>query len=366
MAITISTHNGHQVSLAHNNREKWMVDRENAKWAEKHPGELRIDLTKEHEIWKSEDLQTAYEKLFGDAVREYNIRMEARKTPERKIKNYLSEIRAKENQSKNAKHPIYEIIYAVGSRDNPVEDSIAKQILYEVAMSFQERNPHLYVVNIAYHADEVGVIHCHVSYIPYATNQTRGLHTQNALTAALKQQGIVSQSYTQTAQILWERQENDTLEKICNKYGFEVVHPQRGTKQEHLSIEEYKLQRTIDDKQEHLEELQNLPMGVVAVKKGRLEQLEAKEKIYVENIGKIEQAERDLKAARESMSAYAKAANQLYKDQKKFDEKVNEAANRKLDLLKDKAVTFIKQMGLWQSFKSWCESFAAHNTSKRK
>lgn len=361
MAITISTHNGSTVDLAHNRREKWRVDQENAKWAEKHPGELRIDLSKEHEILIDRgSLSQVYHELFDDAVEEFNQRQLAHGNKDRVIKNYLSEIKAEEGTRKSAKHPIYEMITTVGSKENPVEEEVAKAILKEHAEGFEKRNPNLYVVSQVWHADESGSWHIHISYIPVAYNLSRGMKTQNSLSKALAQQGINGDKYNHTAQMIWEKKENETLEAICKKYGFEVEHPQAGTKQEHLTVEEYKVQKSLEEKQEELETVKNLPLGTVVVKKGRLEQLEEIEKKYHEEMPVIEQSKRNLKAASETMVAYTKALKQFEEDKFRFDEKVNEVANRKVILLKDKAIEFIKEMGLWKKF----EEFVAKSLIK--
>ena len=356
MAITISTHNGSTVDLPHNRREKWRVDQENAKWAEKHPGELRIDLSKEHEILINRgSLAQVYHDLFDDALEEFNQRQLAHGNADRVIKNYLSEIKAAEGSRKSAKHPIYEMITTVGSKENPVEEQVAKSILKEHAEGFEKRNPNLFVVSQVLHADEVGAIHIHTSYIGVAYNLTRGMKTQNSLNKALAQQGIVGDKYSNTAQMIWEKKENEALEAICKKYGFEVEHPQAGTKQEHLTVEEYKVQKELETKQEELQAVKNLPLGTVAIKKGRLEQLEELEKKYAEEKSVIEQSHRDLKAATETMRAYTKALKQFEADRSQFDEKVNEVANRKVALLKDKALEFIKEMGLWKKFEEFVD-----------
>lgn len=356
MAITISTHNGSTVDLPHNRREKWRVDQENAKWAEKHPGELRIDLSKEHEILIDRgSLAQVYHDLFDDALEEFNQRQLAHGNADRVIKNYLSEIKAAEGSRKSAKHPIYEMITTVGSKENPVEEEVAKAILKEHAAGFEERNPNLIVVCQVLHADEVGAIHVHTSYIPVANNLSRGMKTQNSLSKALAQQGIVGDKYNHTAQMIWEKKENEALEAICKKYGFEVEHPQAGTKQEHLTVEEYKTQKELEEKQKELEVVKNLPIGTVVVKKGRLEQLEEIEKKYEEGKRVIEQSHRDLSAASETMQAYTKALKQFEKDRTKFDEQVNEAANRKVFLIKDRAIEFIREMGLWKKFEEFVD-----------
>ena len=60
---------------------------------------------------------------------------------------------------------------------------------------------------------------------------------QNGLVKALGQMGYTKEG-KQTAQIQWEHAMNETLEKICNKYGIEVEHPRLGLK--HLDTKTYK------------------------------------------------------------------------------------------------------------------------------
>lgn len=364
--ITISTHNGSRVSLAHNNRNPEMVAAENRKWELTHPGELRIDPNGEYEIWKSESLEEAYEKLFGQALEEWNQKQEARGTPDRKINNYLSEIRAKEKQSKNAKKPVYEIIYAVGSKEHPVEASTAKKILREMTEEFEKRNPHLYVICKAFHNDETGVMHVHVSYIPFATDCKRGMKVQNSLSTALQQQGIISTAYSDTAQMAWERKENDTLEEICNRYGYEVSHPQRGTKQEHLSIEEYKLQKEIEEKQMELEKIQALPVGKAVINKSRLEQLEQIEQQYYADKTVIENSKRSMIAAQDAIHVYEKAVQNLDADKENISKKINDAANQKVQLLHADAMKYIAEQGLSVSFKIWQQTVREAQRQQRE
>ena len=364
--ITISTHNGSTFSLGHNIRDPHMVEKENQKWQETHPGELRIDPNGEFEIWHYEKLTDVYEKLFGDALREWNQRQDTRGKPERKIDNYLSAIRSKEKQSKNAKHPAYEIIYQVGSLDNPVERTVGKAILEEIGKTFHKRNPHLYPVCIAYHADEMGsgnrageagklAGHVHVTYVPVATDCARGLRTQNALSSALKQQGIEGAAFRDTPQMAWERAENAELERICNTYGYNVDHPMRGGLQEHLTIEQYKLKKELEETQKVLEKAKTLPLGTTAVKTGRLRQLEDIEKKYLWEKPKIEQAKADIHAAKSAMMAYTESVRKFEQDKANYKKKVNEAANAKLKILKDRAVRFIRVKGLWNQFISWVQ-----------
>ncbi len=354
--ITISTHNGSTVDLAHNRREKWRVDQENEKWAAKHPGQLRIDLSKRHEVLVDRGtLAQVYHEIFDEALKEYNEKQIANGKSDRVIKNYLSSIRAKEGSSKAAKHPLYELITQVGSMDNPVPDEIAEKILKEHAAGFQERNPHLIVVGQYGHFDEMGGYHIHTDYIPVATDQKRGMRVQNSLTAALKQQGIEGDKYSHTAQMIWEKKENEALEAVCKKYGYEVDHPQAGSKAEHLTVEEYRVQKEIDEKQKKLEKVTELPAGVTMVKKARLEQLEQTEQTYKQEKPLIEQAKRNLSAARETMAAAVRKQEAVDKEKADFESAVNEAANRKVASLKDHAIEFIRNMGLWEKFTNFVE-----------
>lgn len=356
MAITISTHNGSTVDLPHDRREKWRVDQENKRWNEKHPGEVRIDLNKKHEILIDRgSLRDVYDEIFGDALKEYNNKCIRDGHPNRQIKDYLNYINAHEGTSKKARHPIYEMITSVGSKENPVDEKAAVQILKEHAAGFTKRNPHLIVVCQALHQDENGVPHIHTAYIGVATDQKRGMRVQNSLKGALKQQGIVGDKRTHTAQMIWIKQENKALEEICNAHGYEVVHPQAGTKVEHLSIEEYKASKELETRQEELSKVNNLPLGTTIVKTGRLKQLEDIEKEYLELKPQIDQTIRDKKAMRETLDAYYKAYDKLQTDKTDFEAKVNECANKKVDILKDKALEFIKSIGFIEKFTTWAD-----------
>lgn len=360
MAITISTHNGSTVSLGHNRRIPQMIAAENEKWAAAHPGELRIDPNGVHEAWKDGDLKNAYERLFGQAIEAYNKRQKESGHKDRIISNYLESIRAKERESKNAKHPLYEIIYSVGNREHPVEETVSKAILKEMAAGFQKRNPHLYMLTAHFHADENGQQHVHVTYIPVATGCKRGPAVQNSLSAALRQQGIAATGIGDTEQMAWERRENLTLEMLCNQYGYEVEHPERGTKQEHLSVESFKMQQEMKNTQAKLEKLSQLPAGRVIISKARLEQLEETESTYKKDLKMVEEYRTQNSKALEAMKAYSVAYKSLKERTERFEQEVNAAANRKLAEVHDRAIEFIKAKGLWQEFKDWVRQCLRH------
>lgn len=353
MQTTISTHFGSTVSLEHNRRDEKMIRMENEKWAKKYPGEVRIRPDGEYEILKDEgSLNEVYHTLFDDAVQDWNERQLKKGNKDRCINNYYSEIKAKDGKSEMARHSIYELIVMVGSRDAPLEKEMAVLILKEYYKDFEKRNPNLHVVMSALHLDE-GTPHLHISIVPVAYNMSRGMHTQNSIKNALKQQGFIGDKKYDNVEMQWEKSENKLLEEICNSYGLEVNHYMAGKKTEHLSDEEYKLQKKIEKLQQELEEKKELPLGKTLVKKARLEELENTEKLYREKLPEIEQAKRDIHAAKAVMQSYSQIYTQLQKDKENFEEKVNQAANEKVKLLKDKALDFIRSIGLWDKFLSW-------------
>lgn len=207
MAYTISTHNGSRYVRAHNIRDRRLTDKE-----------PHIDADGVYEIWKDEKVRDAYERIFGDAVREYNARQ---KREDRKIEDYYSRI-----QNDEKKHAVYELIVAVGNQDHEPDPETGRAILREFYEEWEKRNPNLDLIGAYYHADEAGVPHIHLDYIPVGEGYTRGLNVQNGLNRALKQQGFESISPKNTAQIQWEKRENLALEKICQEHGLEIVHPE--------------------------------------------------------------------------------------------------------------------------------------------
>lgn len=215
---TISTHNGSSVSKRHNERDASVCSKE------KH-----IDLSKPHENWINEDHREAYSRIFGDALDEYNARQ---KRADRKINDYYDKV-----SSDKKKHLVYEMIIGVYDPTVPVE--VKKAILREFVDNWKERNPNLELVGAYYHADEQGRDpHVHIDYVPVARGCKRGLAVQNALNKALEQQGFKSKDIHHTAQIMWQRRENDYLETLCRDVGIEVEHDL--IKREHLDTDLYK------------------------------------------------------------------------------------------------------------------------------
>ena len=241
MGVTISTHNGSAYRHDHNIR--------NPKVTEK---EAHIDPNGKYEIWHDERVRTAYERLFGPAVDEYNAK-QTRK--DRKIENYYNEV------CKDAKkHPVYEMIIGIYGMREDGTTICTEQTGYDIMKSFvdgwKERNPNLELIGAYYHADEQGEPHVHIDYVPVAHGYTKGLSTQNGLVKALGEMGFEKQGRA-TAQIQWEARENKHLDELCRAHGLEVDHP-REENRKHVETETFKAQQELSRTIDHYNDMDRL------------------------------------------------------------------------------------------------------------
>lgn len=247
MGVTIATHNGSSVAREHNIRNKKVVSKE------KH---IRKDGI--YEIWIDEKVREAYHRLFDDAVTKYN---EKQSRSDRRIGDYYTEV-----NKDSRKHPVYEMIISIGNKENCVSDIIGKNIMREFVDTWHERNQNLELIGAYYHADEEGVPHVHIDYIPVAHGYIRGMETQTGLVKALSEMGFEKQG-KDTAQILWERRENQYLESLCARQEIIVEHPKDG--KSHLNTELYKLQQEIQNEIDCLVRIKDLEKKERAVAKAK-------------------------------------------------------------------------------------------------
>ena len=232
MGVTISTHNRSSVARGHNIRKESIVSKE------KH-----IDPNGVHEIWHDEHPREAYKRIFGKAMEEYNAKQ---KRADRRIKDYYNTIR-----EDKARKCVYEMIIGVYGKNEDGTSKCPRDIGYAIMKEFvdewQIRNPNLELIGAYYHADEPDAEpHVHIDYIPKAHGYTNGMSVQNGLVKALGEMGF-SKNGKATAQILWEKRENEYLEGLCNRYGFEVDHPQVGKGVNHLHTETYKAKTKLEN-----------------------------------------------------------------------------------------------------------------------
>ncbi len=192
-------------------------------------------------IYVKEPLEKAYEKCFGEALRNYNA---AQKRKDRQKQDYLKEIK----NSGNGEKPFYENVVQIGKMtDTPVVDGdgnltedakAAIKVLEQYAKTFQERNPNLYLFNCVLHLDEA-TPHLHIDYIPVAHGYKKGLETRNSLTKAFQQMGFAKAvSRKQNETVAWQERERGYLTELCREQGIEIE--VLGVKRDNLSLPEYK------------------------------------------------------------------------------------------------------------------------------
>lgn len=239
MAYTISTHNGSTVSRQHNLRNPKVVD--------KQPHVRKDGL---HETWIDKSPRQAYRELFGAAQEAYNQKQLAAGRPGRCIKSYYDEV------AKDAKkHPVYEMIITIGNRNVHPDPSLSKEILREFVDRWPERNGGLELIGAYYHADEEGVPHVHIDYVPVAGGYRNGMAVQNGLNKALGALGFETKAARGTAQIQWEHRENAYLEQLCRGRGLEIDHPLvKG--QAHRTTERYKADEALKEAVKNLREVE--------------------------------------------------------------------------------------------------------------
>lgn len=304
MIATISTHNRPIVRQRHNRRDPAVVRHED-----------HIDPNGRHEEWLDVDELDAYREIFTDAVQRYNKRQQ-REERKLTVEGYFQTVKDKELagitfnrwveeenrglpaekrklKKQNFRHTSYEMTvgvygYAEKRDENgrivyeplrneddeplyqgdepvytarpviervPVGSAVAEQILREFYEGWAERNPHLKLFGAYFHFDEEGKDpHLHLDYVPVATGYTRGLDTQVAVERALRQQGFCTKNARDTAQIQWERRENEVLEQICGKYGITVIHPQAGKGVKHLDKISFQRSRDAQNERRWAEE----------------------------------------------------------------------------------------------------------------
>ena len=251
---TISTHNGSTVAYDHNIRNRAVTDKE------KH-----IDRDGYYAIWRDVQPETAYGILIDEAIEAYNAQQTR---SDRQIRNYYRHIKQDAK-----KHPVYEMIATVGSKADPVDPTMGREILLKFAQGWADRNPHLCLIGAYYHADEDGAPHVHLDYIPWADGYTRGPERQTGLVKALGQQGLTKRG-RETAQIQWEKQENKALETICREYGLEIEHPMADKGVKHLETAAYKAQQELKQTQQALDEAK-ADLQVTTALSGLSERLQA-------------------------------------------------------------------------------------------
>lgn len=316
-----------------------------------------------------EDVREVYHELFDKALAEYNFRQ---KRKDRIIKDYHEHIRHSRQEKE-----FHEVVFQIGNRDNTAcGTDIAKkaaEALRQCAESFQQRNPHLRMFNAVIHLDEA-TPHLHIDFIPFATEQKRGLSTRVSLSKALEQQGFKGEGKFNTCSKLWIDSEKEHLAEIMKALGIEWE--QLDTHKPHLSVLDYK-------KQEREKEISALDKEIdkAAKKKARIaavDDIQTKKTVFGDNLTvsredyesltdlakkqiAAEKKEKKLKSEITQLQAEnTKLKTELSAEKKKNEDsksvnlrlenaKLSEKLSRSEALLK-RAETFIRSNGLYEAF----------------
>lgn len=200
-------HNDKLMNLKHNNRA--FDEREWGQTTNKH---INRELSKYNTTFIQEPIEQAYEKAFGEALKEYN---EKQTKKNRRIDNYYKFIKEKVDKAKGKKgNTTYnlqdEVILTIGNKEmwdgihesfhdhykdpkkaeeafiqykKQESDAIFKEFLDE----FQAKHKHLYVFNAVAHYDEKGAPHMHMNFFGMAEGMKFGLRLQPRTTRAIAQ-----------------------------------------------------------------------------------------------------------------------------------------------------------------------------------
>ena len=271
-------------------------------------------------IYIQESLRDAYEKCFGQSLRDYNV---AQKRKDRQKEDYLKEI----ENSGNKEKAFYENIVQIGKKtDTPVTDEngvlteeakAAIEVLDRYAKTFQERNPNLYLFNCVMHLDEA-TPHLHIDYIPVAHGYKNGMKTRNSLTKAFQQMGFAKAvSRKQNETVAWQEREREYLTELCREQGIEIE--VLGVQRDNLSLSEYKAAMreveeleqqavVLDKRNEALEQQNDALAQKTAELRGQVQEMEVQNNELVLQAQKlteqIEKAEEKEKAAKEVLAKH--------------------------------------------------------------
>ncbi|WLD56229.1 hypothetical protein A7J08_10390 (plasmid) [Streptococcus suis] len=168
-------------SIKHNNRD--LTDKEFQESAHRH---INQDLSKDNLYVKQENLKQVYDKLFGEALQDYNTKQRRK---DRKIDDFYHHV--KQSKTLDLQR---EFIVGLGSKADwdkmtREEKLQAGEKLAEYVKEFSDRHSHLYVYNAAVHLDEAGAPHAHFNVVPVGTGYKNGLKVKPSFKKALANEG---------------------------------------------------------------------------------------------------------------------------------------------------------------------------------
>lgn len=235
---TITFHLGTTLSQAHNVRDPKVTAKE-----------PHIDPNGSHETLIHESVESAYKRLFDEALAEYNNKQ---KKPCRRIADYYEHIKGSKEH-----HAVYEAIVGIYGKDehgkestSAIERTECTRMLKEYLKQFQAQNPQLIVIGAYIHADEEGKYpHMHLDFIPVAQGKKNGLSKKVSLKGALQQQFKSNNfKYSATAQEAWCEIQRKNLQELAQANGHTVLTGVSGGRK-HVHTNLYKAEMSTVKKQ---------------------------------------------------------------------------------------------------------------------
>lgn len=328
------------------------------------PGNINQDKIKDNVVLVDTDVKEAYQKIFGEAVEQYNAKQ---KRADRKIDNYYDKI----EHSKNGEKVFYEDVLQWGKKEDfdkhPELREKALKALQIYAATFQERNPNLVLIGAYIHLDEASP-HLHLDYIPIASGYKQGMSLRNSLDKALEQQGVeIAQGRKrmvknkETGEIeevelkeegrfnnrtmTWKEQERAYFGFLCQELGLELEEEQHlGRKQltvaeykeamRHLDSEKEKLRSDIDLDYFNLQKIKG-EIGTLKVQKqSEINKVNETVDIYNNNKKIIDEQSKQIEQNKTKINEQSKQFEQLSQDKKEFEKVVQEAVEEQTLFLK--------------------------------
>ena len=192
---------------------------------------------------KQEPISEAYQNLFGEAIREYDLNQKRADRRYGSTAKYLDKMERSKQQK-----PFDEIIIQFGDMFSHgilprekgqginAEADEAKIMLIEAYKRFEAAYPNLYFFNVTLHMDEA-TPHIHADYIPYA-DFGKGLKRRVALDKGLQAMGFKPSATAKTPLEAWQQDTRRIMTEVAREHGYKVI--ETGGKTLHRSVEAYK------------------------------------------------------------------------------------------------------------------------------
>lgn len=286
-----------------------------------------------NKVYVKESIKQVYHLLFDEALAVYNAKQTR---ADRRIDNYYEKIRTSKQEKL-----FHELIVQIGNREDTncdmAESIYAQLALEDYMMGFQERNPNLRVFNAVMHLDEE-TPHLHIDYVPFSTENKRGLSTKVSLKGALKAQEFVGTGRFDTEWKRWVESEKQCLAEIMKRYQMEWL--QRGTHEKHLSVYDYekKMRKAeVAELEQEISGQKDMIAGQSLILKTNETALQSQQQLLEEKEAEAEKIRQETEQAKEDWEKVQIDKDEV-QDSYKYYKKLAES-----------------EKGMYELYRSWCE-----------